>query len=403
MHFAILTQYYPPEIGAPQQRHSELAQRMVHRGHAVTVLTAMPNYPGGKIYPGYGGMLHQELREGVRVIRTFIYPTKSTNFALRLASQSSFLGSSASLGSLLLKHPDYLLVESPPLILGLSAFWLSLLKRTRLIFNVADLWPGCFVTMGIWGSGDLRFRLGSWLEAFCYRQAWLVTGQTKGILTDISGRFPDLRTYYLPNGADTEVFGADRRSEATRMMLADNGDCVALYAGLHGLAQGLDQVLDAAEMLRNEAGIRFVLVGDGPEKESLMRHAARQDLINVQFLEKRPYHEIPPLLASADVALVVLKTQMPEAVPTKLYEAMASGRPVVLVAGGEAAEIVRENKAGIIVDPGDVAGLAQAMLTLRERSGLRHELGANGRRLVEQIFDRKEIVTRFIDYMEENL
>src|SRR5215471_1593192 len=141
MRLTLLTQYYPPETGAPQARLSELASHFIRRGHSVTVLTAMPNYPKGKIYPGYRTPLKKEQLLGVNVIRSFIYPTQRANFVRRMANYLSFTLSSAIVGSFLLRRTDYLLVESPPLFLGLSAAWLSVLKRARLIFNVSDLWP----------------------------------------------------------------------------------------------------------------------------------------------------------------------------------------------------------------------------------------------------------------------
>lgn len=148
MKFCILSQYYPPEIGAPQTRLSELARHFVERRHSVTVLTAMPNYPTGKIFDGYGGICMRENNEALKIIRSFIYPTQEVAFIRRLANYFSFVISSAIFGSFLLDPPDYLLVESPPLFLGFSGVWLSKLKRTKLIFNVSD--PGPRAQSG-WG------------------------------------------------------------------------------------------------------------------------------------------------------------------------------------------------------------------------------------------------------------
>jgi glycosyltransferase involved in cell wall biosynthesis len=406
MRLAILTQYYPPEIGAPQARLSELAQKMVQAGHAVTVLTAMPNYPTGKIYPGYGGLLRQEHHAQPEVIRTFIYPTQKANFIPRLANYFSFVISSTIAGSILLRRPDYLMVESPPLFLGLAAYWLSRLKRTRLIFNVSDLWPESAVRLGMLRQGGLSYRLSAWLERFCYRKAWLVTGQSKSILSNIQERFPSCHTFHLSNGVDTGKFHPERQTPEARAILdgqASTGSCIALYAGLHGLAQGLDQIVHAAELMRADSGFRFVLVGDGPEKQMLIQQARQCRLDNIRFLDPRPSSEIPALVASADIILVTLKTYIPGAVPSKLYEAMASGRPVVLVAGGEPADIVQECRAGVVVDPGDIEGLAQALRMLNAQPALRRELGENGRKAAEQYFDRTKIVARFVNHLEVNL
>jgi len=403
MNLAILSQYYPPEVGAPQVRLSELASHFVRRGHNVTVLTAMPNYPTGKIHAGYGGVFRRDQKDGVNVIRTFAFPTQSANFIPRLTNYFSFVLSSSAVGTAVLQQPDYLIVESPPLFLGLAGFWLSRWKRTRLIFNVSDLWPDGAVRLGKIRSDSWAFRVSAALEAFCYRHAWLVTGQSKSIIADINQRFPECPTFHLSNGVDTQRFSATSLSGEQRTMFASNGACVGLYTGLHGLAQGLDQILNVAEALCTENEFRFVLVGDGPEKRNLMETAKRRHLTNVEFLDSRPATEIPSLLAAADLSLVMLKTHLPGAVPSKLYEAMASGKPIVLSAEGEAAEVVREHEAGLIVKPGDLDGLIKALRTLNALPALRQRLGENGRRAAEECFNRVKIAERFIDYLETRL
>lgn len=404
MKLAILTQYYPPEIGAPQRRLSSLAGHFVKAGHEVDVLTAMPNYPLGRLHPGYGGVSRREVIGGVNVLRTFIYPTQKTDYPRRLANYFSFVLSSAVIGTGALPRPDYLLVESPPLFLGLSGVWLSRAKRTRLIFNVSDLWPESAVRLGVVRQGSAVHRVSTRLEEYCYRRAWLITGQSQEIVASIAERVPDRPTYHLSNGVDCAAFGPERATREARAVLAgEDGRCVALYAGLHGMAQGLHQLLGAADALRTECGPDLVLVGDGPLKGELRQEARSRGLERVRFLDARPAEELPPLLAAADILVVPLGLGIPGAVPSKLYEAMASGRPVVLVASGEAAAIVRRHRAGIVVAPGDLAGLATALRTLRDQPALRAELGANGRRAAEQHFDRAAIARRFIALLEANL
>ena len=327
MHLTLLTQYYPPEIGAPQARLSELANHFTNRGHSVTVVTAMPNYPTGRIHEGYGGLFRRETQLGAEVIRTFIYPTQTAKLLPRLANYFSFVVSSSIFATVLLRRTDYLMVESPPLFLGLAGIWLSLVKRARLIFNVSDLWPESAVRLGILRRGSLSVRLSERLESFCYKAAWLVTGQSQTILANVQQRFPNRTTFHLSNGVDTTLFSIDQASESARAMLNGSGKLVVLYAGLHGLAQGLEQILDAAEALCDDSSLQFVLVGDGPEKKSLLEHARERRLKNVRFLDPRPAREIPSVVAAADIVIVPLKTYIPGAVPSKLYEAMASAGP----------------------------------------------------------------------------
>jgi len=301
---------------------------------------------------------------------------------------------------------DYWLVESPPLFLGLSGLWLNRLKGARLIFNVSDLWPESAVRLGVLESDSLAFRWSSRLEALCYERAWLVSGQSQSTVSSIKERFPQCPTYHFSNGVDTQVFRQGRATAAARTMLlgeSEEGRFVALYAGLHGLAQGLEQILEVAKAFRSDPRLGFVLVGDGPEKSALMDQAKEANLANVRFLDPCPASEIPALLAAADALLVPLKRHIPGAVPSKLYEAMASERPTVLVATGEPADLVRRYGAGIVVDPGDIESLAAALEKLQGSPELRQVYGENGRKAAERHFDRQVIVDRFLDFLEENL
>jgi glycosyltransferase involved in cell wall biosynthesis len=402
MHITLLSQYYPPEVGAPQARLSELAAHFIDRGHSVTVLTGMPNYPTGRIHVGYGGILLREHKESVNLIRTFTFATQKAQLLHRMTNYLSFVTSSAIIGSLLLAKADYLFVESPPLFLGLSGIWLSRIKAARLIFNVSDLWPESAVQLGVLRRESNAFKASVLLERFCYNQAWLITGQSKSILADIQKRYPDRRTFHLSNGVDTQKFSPHRYTENARATLGGN-KCIVLYAGLHGLAQGLEQVLDVAETLKNETALEFILIGDGPTKNELLDSAKRRNLNNVRFLEPRPASEMPALVAAADIVLVPLKKYIPGAVPSKLYEAMASARPVILIAPGEAADIVCQHKAGFVVTPGSINDLAAAIRKLYTDSSLRRIYGQNGRRAAEQHFDRSKIAARFIEHLETSL
>jgi glycosyltransferase involved in cell wall biosynthesis len=403
MRIGILTQYYPPEMGAPQARLSHLAGQLARRGHEVTVLTAMPNYPTGRIFPGYGGLWRREARDGVSIIRCGIHPTQSVSLRARLASYFSFVLSSLTVGAFVLPKLDYLMTESPPLFLGISGYLLSLRTGAKWIFNVSDLWPESAVALGAVSQGwGLRRALA--LEEFCYRKAWLVTGQSREILQNIQSRFPSVRVYHLSNGVDTELFRPELRSAAARARLengfAGGDSCIAVYAGLHGIAQGLDQVLEAAARLKDLESVSVVLIGDGPVKSELLARSRALGLTHVRFLDPLPKEEMPGLVASADIALVPLKVSLPGAVPSKIYEAMGAGVPVVLVAGGEAAEIVRRSESGVVVPPGDVDGLAAAIRALSLDPARRARLGASGRRAAERDFDRIGIAGRFIDHLE---
>jgi glycosyltransferase involved in cell wall biosynthesis len=395
----ILTQYYPPEMGAAQGRLSELARRLTELGHETVVLTALPNYPQGRIYPSYRRRFFVREQQGrVNVLRAWIWPTKSAAAIPRVANYLSFVATSLLVGAMRLPRLDVLITESPPLPIGVSGFVLSRLKKARWVFNVSDLWPETAIALGSIGEGRLA-RLAYRLEAFCYRRAWAVSCQSREIEESINRRFPRVRTISFTNGTDTEHFNPTRRSETFWHDLVGDGRPVAVYAGLHGACQGLGQVIDAAEKLQGDQ-VRVVLVGDGPEKDELVDSARARGLSNVTFLDPQPKEAMPALLASADIAVVALRTRIIGAVPSKLYEAMASGLPVVLVADGEPAEILQSANAGVAVKPGDVDGLAEALRWLARSEDERARLGAAGRAAAIERFDRRPIYDRFIEALE---
>jgi glycosyltransferase involved in cell wall biosynthesis len=310
------------------------------------------------------------------------------------------VGSSLALGAFTQPRLDYLLTENPPLFLGIAGYGLSRLRRTRWIFNVSDLWPESAVHLGVVKPG-LSLRLAYALEAFCYRKAWLVTGQSRGILDNIQERFPEVPCHLLTNGVDPELFRPDL--PARREDFGLEGELVAVYTGLHGIAQGLDQILEAAHRLRDLEALRIYLVGDGPEKQALVRRAAELELPNLHFLDPLPRHQMPHLLAAADLAIACLKQTLPGAVPSKIYEAMGAGRPLVLVGDGEPAAILEETDAGLAVPPGDPAALAGVLRRLAEDPALRRRLSEGGRQAAETRFNRWRIVDQLIDRLEAAL
>lgn len=398
MRVGILTQYYLPEMGAPQARLSNLAGHLVRRGHEVYVLTAMPNYPRGKIYPGYGGVYMREILDDVTVMRSYVYAATGLG-SRRMLNYFSFVASSTALGTFALPRLDYLLTESPPLFLGISGFILSRFKRARWIFNISDLWLESAVQMGALKEGT-ALRIARGLESFFYRKAWKISGQSREILEHIGAHHPKTSRYHLSNGVASDVFQPSLRSEETRASLAPGRPIIALYAGLHGYAQGLGQILEAAALLRDLRDLEIVLVGDGPEKQALIDQARSAGLDNVRFVDAVPRERMPTMLASADIALAPLKERLFGAVPSKLYEAMGAGVPVVLMAGGEAERLLLEAGAGIAVDPGDAKGLAAAIRTLAEDPQKRAEMGTRGREAAVGRFDRKAIADAFIDMLE---
>lgn len=395
MRLLFITQYYPPEMGAPQARLSELARRLQGMGHEITVLTAMPNYPTGRVFEGYRRTLRKsEVIDGIRVVRTWLYPSNSSRFLPRLLSYFSFAGSCLFLGHWGIGRQDLVLIESPPLFLAPAALMISRLKRAKPVLMVADIWPDILIQMGHAREG-VAVRAMYGLERFCYEHASAVTLTTPGMCADIRSRFPHLpNVTIMSNGVDTSMFRPDHRSDAVRRELgAENDDFLVGYCGLHGLAQGLEIVLDAAERLKDQPHIKFVMIGDGPTKKQIDTKARSMNLPNLRLLGHRPKSEMPSVIASLDVSLMPLKVRIPGAMPSKVYEALASGAVPIVSKGTDAEKLVTEHEAGLSYAPDDLDEFVDRIRRLAED---RAAWGAMKRRavLLAERFDRSVLAQR---------
>jgi glycosyltransferase involved in cell wall biosynthesis len=393
MRLLIVTQYFPPEIGAPQARLYELAMRLQGRGHAVSVLTAMPNYPTGRVFDGYRRRICSEERmDGMRVVRTCLYPSKSSRILPRLFSYLTFIASSLILGWWDLGKQDIVIIESPPLFLVPAGLWIGQMTGARSVMFVSDIWPGSLLTDNI-PKGPL-LSMTYWLERFCYEHSDVVALTNPGAIPDIAGRFPQVTTTVISNGVDTGLFRPELRSNRVREELgAGPEDFLAGYFGLHGTAQGLETVVRAAERLQGHGRIKFVMIGDGPCKDDLAAMVREKGLSNVRFFPPRPKREIPAILASCDCSLIPLHKRMPGTMPSKTYEALAAGVPAIVAKGCEAEKLVNQFHTGLAYEPGDDADFAEAMRYLAEHSEEVGTIRANCLRLAKR-FDRDVIAER---------
>ncbi len=394
----LLTQYFPPEMGAPQARLSELGEHLVDRGWTVEALTALPNYPTGHVFPAYDPYRPVVEQIGrIRAVRVPLVPAQR-GFVMRMASYFSFVAAASALGPRLATPPDLLYVESPPLFIGYAARWLCRRWRCRYVLNVSDLWPESAIRMGIVRPGAAT-RLAAELERTLYAHAAGVTGQSDEIIAAVRALAPATPTATVTNGVDVARFGRDRADRAARALLGAAPGPVFVYAGLFGLAQGLGQILDVARALPPEVPGRFVLVGDERDRAALVRRVADEAIARVTIVPAQPPGRVPALLAAADAAVITLGTSLPGAVPSKIYEAMASALPILLVADGEAARRVADAGCGLAVRPGDAAGLRDACTRLASDGELRARLGAAGRRAAETSYERGRIAAGLDDFL----
>jgi len=402
MRLLLLTQYFPPEMGAPQGRLSELGEQLIHLGWDVECLTALPNYPTGQVFPGYDPRL--PVVERIGQIRTFRVPLRpaQSGFVRRLRCYFSFAQAAGRLGRRLVRKPDLMLVESPPLFIGFAARRLSRCWQSPYVFNVSDLWPESAVRLGVIKAG-LVSQMVERLELHFYRHAAGVTGQSSEIINSVRRRSPGTKAAVITNGVDPARFGKQAADQAARDLVGSEPGPVFIYAGLLGLAQGLDQVLDLAESLPDSVPGRFVLVGEGPVRERLAARIAAERISRVRLVPGLARERIPALLAASDAAIISLGGRLPGAVPSKIYEAMASALPILLIADGEAAARVNDAHCGLTVFPGDAEGLRKAFLRLVADPALRQSMGAAGRKAAETVYHRKAIAARLDAFLRECL
>ena len=324
MRILILTQYYPPEIGAPQNRLHELAIRLKNKGVQIEVLTALPNYPKMEVFKEYRDkQRREETIEGITVHRSWIYVSASKSIVARLLNYFSFVWSSYWRGRRLQSF-DYLMVESPPLFLGYSAIALSKKLNAKLIFNVSDLWPESAEKLGLVTNKNL-LNMAYKLEKKCYQASTLITGQTQGIVNDIKQRFPAKEVSWLPNGVDISFYNPEKipDSDFRQVNGFKDEDIIFFYGGILGHAQGLEIIIEAARELENTHA-QFVIQGAGPEKEKLVTLHKKYALKNIHFLEPVTKSEMPGILKSVDIAIVPLKKLdlFKGAIPSKIFESL---------------------------------------------------------------------------------
>jgi colanic acid biosynthesis glycosyl transferase WcaI len=387
-----VSHYFHPEVGAPQTRILETVQRLSARGHEITVLTGFPNYPDGVVPEPYRGHLLMRERLGdARVIRTPIYPAPNRGFGRRLLNHASFSISSV-LAAALPQRPDVVMAETPPLFTAVSAVAIARLRRAPLILNVADLWPDSAVQLGALRN-PRAIALAERMERFAYRHSAAITVATGGIRRALLDRGePSDKVIHLANAVDVERFAAlEPLHDPPRRVI---------YCGTVGLAQGVGTLLDAAAKLAAPE-LEVLIVGDGAEREELTRRAEAEHLDNVRFLGRVSRERVPGLLGSADIAVLSLR-DLPlfeDALPSKLLEYMAAGRPVVASAAGDVAALLERARGGVVCPPEDAEALAQAIDRLAADPAWARELGAGGRRYVSAHYSRDAFVDRLEEIM----
>jgi glycosyltransferase involved in cell wall biosynthesis len=397
----ILTQYYPPEIGAPQIRLRSVVQELRRHRIKVEVLTGMPNYPAGKIFAGYHGRWHmREEMDGIPVRRTWLCAGTGKSARSRLANYLSFTFT-ALLAALLGPRPDVLFIEAQPLSLGLVAILMKWFRGVPYIYNVPDLQIDAARQLGFIRN-DIFLRLAWGLENLFLRQSWKVSTVTHRFIEHFQSRgLPRKRITFLPNGADVDFLRPQPPCQELLDRWGLHGKKVFLYVGTHSFYSGLDTLIEAATLLKDRLDIAFLMIGDGPERARLMRMGADRGLTNIIFGES-PYEEMSRLYSIACASLAMLrKMDVSQGMRlSKIFPSLSCAVPVIYAGLGEGAELLKANECGLVVTPEEPALLAEAIVNLACDHALRDRMGCAGRRLVETEYSWSLIVQRWLNEIE---
>jgi len=411
MKILYVSQYFPPEMGAPAGRVAELSRLWAEDGHEVTVLTGFPNHPTGAVPRQYRRKLRRlrmyENYHGVNVVRTWLLPFPNRRPYERMLNYSSFCLSSATTG-LFLHRPELVIATSPQLLVGLSGWWLARCNGVPFVLEVRDLWPESLTAVGMGSHNSLLHRLLAKIAGFLYRSCdrlVVVSPAFKEYLIE-HWQVPEDKIFVVENGVETNLFSRLTPNLAIRRELSAEEKFVVSYVGTMGAAHGLETLLEAAALLRERAPkVLFVLVGEGAEKARIMSLARSRGLTNVRFVGQQPREKIPAYITASDACLVLLKkTELFKTVlPTKMLEFMSCARPVILGVDGHARQVMEQADAGIFITPEDPAALAEAVVRLAADPLLRESLGRNGRQHVLRYFSRQHTARIYLEVLHDLL
>jgi len=398
MNIAVYSHYFTPEIGAPSARIHDLAKQWQAMGHHVQVDTCFPNHPTGHVYPGYQRQNYQhEQLDGIEIHRHWTYITPNEGFIKKTLGHISYLPSSILFSNHHLRPVDVTIGTSPTFFAAMAAAYTAMRRNVPFVMEVRDLWPAIFAELGVLRNASLIAMLER-LELALYRKATHVVTVTEAFRQNLIERgVPTQKVTTITNGADTSYWQPTPVPCELRQTLELDGRFVVLYIGAHGISQALSSILDSAKQLQQHAQICFVFVGEGAEKTKLLEQANAMNLPNVQFLDSVDKTMVKQFYALADVCLVPLRNipLFKTFIPSKMFEIMAMGKPIVGSVSGEPAEILTRSGGALVVEPEDSQAVAQAILTLYQQPDLLAQLGTHGRQFVIDHYSREALAKTY--------
>lgn len=408
MKILYVSQHYPPEMGALAGRAEELSRHWASAGHAASVLTGFPNHPTGVIAPQYRKkfrrLFYREKLNGVDVVRTWLLPYPNRKPLERVLNYGSFCVSAIFRGAFL-NRPDVVIGTSPPLPIAMAGYAIARLKRVPFVFEVRDLWPESLEGVGLGANHSTIYKVVAGIVRYLYRHSDHIVVVTPAFKEYLNKTWdvPLEKMSIVVNGVETEKFAPAHKSDPIlRGFGVPAENFVASYIGTMGMAHGLDTVLNVAEQLSAKSSrITLLLVGEGGNRQDLMRLAEARQLKNVIFTGQQPRERIPEIIACSDVCLALLKNQevFKTVIPTKMLEFMSCGRPVVLAVGGQAERILLEANAGISVEPENTHAIANAILAMQSDAQAREQFGRNGRDFIVSRMSRETTARQYLDVL----
>lgn len=410
MKILYISQYFPPEMGAPAARASELAQHWAQAGHEVSVLTGFPNHPTGVVPAEWRGRLrrltYHENAGRVDVFRTWLWPLPNRKAHERMRNYASFCVS-AALRGLAIPRPDVIIASSPQLLVGLSGWWIAFARQVPFVFEVRDLWPESLTAVGIGDENSLLHHVLAAVAKFLYERSDRIVVVTLAFKDHLMQhwRVPPEKIAVVENGVETDLFTSSpsAANAALRKELGAEGKFLVCYIGTMGMAHGLETLLDAAGQLqRQSSNAQFLLVGEGAEKERIKNIAQSRGLANISFLDQQPREKIPAFISASDACLVLLKKTavFKTVIPTKMLEFMSCARPVILGVDGQAREIIEAAGAGLVIEPENADALVAAIDRLSVDRELGKQLGQSGREYILRNFSRGRTAEKYIDVLQ---
>lgn len=404
MKILYVSQYFPPEMGAPAARAAELSRHWVRMGHDVTVLTGFPNHPTGVVPAEWRSRLrrfiYKETVDGVHVVRTWLWALPNRKAHERIRNYGSFW-LSASLSGLGIAKPDVVIGTSPQLLVALAGWWLAWCKRVPFVFEVRDLWPESLAAVGAGAEGSVLHRTLGAIAGFLYRRSDHIAVVTPAFKENLvqHWKVPAKKISIVENGVETDLF----RPCPPETVPGTEDRFVICYIGTMGMAHGLETLVAAAEHLQRALPKAvFLLIGEGAEKERIVELAAERRLSNVQIIGQQSRERIPAFIAGADACLVMLKKTdlFKTVIPTKLLEYMSCAKPVIVAVDGEARRIVEEAGAGIFVEPEESHALCEAIQTLMADPEGRRTMGTAGRQYIVNRLSREKTAQTYIQMLQ---